>query len=217
MNAWEMRELEWKRAFELHLTLDEAQKLLPVRVGADFGSQILCLSGAGDFLVPVSLTKAGSPLAVGDWLLLEPDSYGVVRRLQRESLLTRKAAGEKVQTQLIAANLDTLYVVIYCNYDFNPSRLERYRHNVSQKPRGFGGWPLTVLRSGIENFKIVDRAIDLDQYHPYLDHCYLASSVVGTFGNRFFHIACSAKRMTKLVAATVNLVFFGTQLSRPVR
>jgi len=118
MNAWEMRELGWKPEFELQLTLDEAQELLPVRVGADFGSQILCLSGSGDFLVPVSLTKAGGPLTVGDWLLLEPNSYRVVRRLQRESLLTRKAAGEKVQTQLIAANLDALFIVSSCNRDF---------------------------------------------------------------------------------------------------
>src|SRR5690606_30481978 len=65
-------------------------------------------------------------IAVGDWLLLDPDTYRGVRRLDRQSLLARKAAGEKVQSQPIAANLDTLFIVSSCNYDFNLSRLERY-------------------------------------------------------------------------------------------
>src|SRR5690606_10166478 len=45
---------------------------------------------------------------------------------ERQSLLARKAAGEKVQSQPIAANLDTLFIVSSCNHDFNLSRLERY-------------------------------------------------------------------------------------------
>ncbi len=50
----------------------------------------------------------------------------MIWRLERESLVARKAAGEKIQSQVIAANLDALLIVSSCNHDFNASRLERY-------------------------------------------------------------------------------------------
>ena len=39
---------------------------------------------------------------------------------------SRKAAGSKVQEQLIAANVDTVFVVCSVNKDFNLNRIERY-------------------------------------------------------------------------------------------
>jgi ribosome biogenesis GTPase len=63
---------------------------------------------------------------VGDWLLLDRASGQAVRRLERKSLLQRRAAGTGRGVQLIAANVDTLFVVTSCNQDFNPARLERY-------------------------------------------------------------------------------------------
>jgi ribosome biogenesis GTPase len=62
---------------------------------------------------------------VGDWILL--DSNGKYHRvLERLSLFSRKAAGTKVKTQLIAANIDTVFVVCSLNQDFNLNRIERY-------------------------------------------------------------------------------------------
>jgi ribosome biogenesis GTPase / thiamine phosphate phosphatase len=61
---------------------------------------------------------------VGDWVLADDDR--VLRVLERKSLLKRLAAGPKVDVQLIAANVDTVFVVSSCNADFNRSRLERY-------------------------------------------------------------------------------------------
>ncbi len=46
--------------------------------------------------------------------------------LERHSVFTRKAAGAKVKTQLIAANVDTLFIVCSMNNDFNLNRIERY-------------------------------------------------------------------------------------------
>lgn len=61
---------------------------------------------------------------VGDWVVV--DGEHVLRTLERKSLLKRMAAGDKVDVQLIAANVDTVFIVSSCNADFNPSRLERY-------------------------------------------------------------------------------------------
>lgn len=126
MTADELRALGWKPAFHQQLLPDELQSLKLARVGAHLGSQMLCLSAANEFMLPTVLLRACGELAVGDWLLLEPDTNRGVRRLERVSLLTRKAAGGSGCAQLIAANVDTLFIVTSCNHDFNPSRLERY-------------------------------------------------------------------------------------------
>ena len=66
-----------------------------------------------------------SAATVGDWLLLDR-GHRPLRRLERKSLFKRRAAGGESRIQLIAANVDTLFVVSSCNADFNPPRLERY-------------------------------------------------------------------------------------------
>lgn len=46
--------------------------------------------------------------------------------LPRQSLLKRKTSGRNIDHQLIAANIDTAFVVQSLDHDFNPRRLERY-------------------------------------------------------------------------------------------
>ncbi|WP_205944697.1 ribosome small subunit-dependent GTPase A [Pelagibius litoralis] len=63
---------------------------------------------------------------MGDWLLLDRETFRPRRLLQRKSLFKRRAAGTGRKLQLIAANVDTLFIVSSCNQDFNTARLERY-------------------------------------------------------------------------------------------
>jgi ribosome biogenesis GTPase len=58
--------------------------------------------------------------------LLDAATARVARILERQSEIARLAAGIQTRRQLIAANIDTLFVVTSCNEDFNISRLERY-------------------------------------------------------------------------------------------
>src|SRR5690606_9161008 len=62
--------------------------------------------------------------AVGDWVLVE--SGKIVALLPRHSAIKRAAAGEHYKQQLIAANVDTVFVVCGLDADFNPRRIERY-------------------------------------------------------------------------------------------
>jgi ribosome biogenesis GTPase / thiamine phosphate phosphatase len=73
--------------------------------------------------------------AVGDWVgirgpLLEPrDAYerGIIEiRLDRRSTVARAASGRAVDRQIIAANVDTIFVVTALDRDLNARRLERY-------------------------------------------------------------------------------------------
>lgn len=74
----------------------------------------------------ISLTPA-----VGDWVMItyDPkDKKAIIRGiLPRKSKFSRNAAGTVVtQEQVIAANIDTVFLVSAMNHDFNPRRIERY-------------------------------------------------------------------------------------------
>jgi ribosome biogenesis GTPase len=67
---------------------------------------------------------------VGDWVALRvaPDGGSAVIEavLPRTNKLSRKSAGESGEEQLLAANLDFLFLVTSLNLDLNPGRLERF-------------------------------------------------------------------------------------------
>lgn len=69
---------------------------------------------------------------VGDWVVVERSAAAsdalarVTALLPRRTWLRRRAAGEGEVVQLIAANIDTVFVVQSCHFDFNLPRLERY-------------------------------------------------------------------------------------------
>jgi ribosome biogenesis GTPase len=81
--------------------------------------------------------------AVGDWVLVEGPAHAprIVALLPRHSAIKRGAAGEHYRQQLIAANIDTVFVVSGLDADFNPRRIERYLVLV----QGSGATPVVVL------------------------------------------------------------------------
>lgn len=68
--------------------------------------------------------------AVGDWVVLEQmpgEEKGIIQDvLPRSSQFSRKAAGLTTEIQLIAVNVDYVFLVMSLNHDFNLRRLERY-------------------------------------------------------------------------------------------
>lgn len=65
--------------------------------------------------------------AVGDFVLFVPATPPVIERiLPRRTELKRRAAGESHQRQIIAANIDAVFVLSGLDGDFNPARIERY-------------------------------------------------------------------------------------------
>lgn len=63
---------------------------------------------------------------VGDWVLIDSDTGSLEALLERTSLIKRLSPGSTGEVQLIAANIDTAFIVTSCNADFSLSRLERY-------------------------------------------------------------------------------------------
>ena len=69
--------------------------------------------------------------AVGDWVMVDrPDDRGghavIEHILKRRTVFMRKAAGTAVHGQIVAANIDNLFICMSLNNDFNLRRLERY-------------------------------------------------------------------------------------------
>ena len=95
--------------------------------------------------------------AVGDWVLVEdrPPRTQIVALLSRRSTIKRAAAGEHYQQQLIAANIDTVFVVCGLDADFNPRRIERYLLLV----RGGGAEPVVVLTKADKDGSDADAAL----------------------------------------------------------
>ena len=119
-----LERLGWSHFFDEQLAADEAG-LSPSRVDAVHRSRLTALNETGqvDLVTPTHTDTAA--YAVGDWVLVDPISHALGRRLARKTLLQRRGEGKR-PAQLVAANIDTLFIVTSCNSDFNIARLERY-------------------------------------------------------------------------------------------
>lgn len=124
-----LAELGWKLFFSQQLSSDEDRSCQPVRVMSVHRGMVAVLGeGFEDSIsssLPVATGPEGRP-TVGDWLLVDRESRSAVRLLDRISLFKRPAPGDDRRVQLIAANVDTLFIVTSCNQDFNVARIERY-------------------------------------------------------------------------------------------
>lgn len=113
--------LGWQPFFSEQINPETQQTTPPMRV-MEVRRNALYLRGDGiDETLPPR-----SDVTVGDWLLLDRDSPAASVVLDRKSLIKRRAPGHDRSVQLIAANIDTVFVVTSCNPDFNVARLERY-------------------------------------------------------------------------------------------
>jgi ribosome biogenesis GTPase len=125
-----LNELGWDSSFARQLVHDGDDAMVPVRVLEVHRDKLRVAGESVNRLIeiPILAERAddeGAP-TVGDWLLLDRDAMHFGRLLERKSLFKRRAAGTSVKTQLIAANIDTVFIVSSCNQDFNEARLERY-------------------------------------------------------------------------------------------
>lgn len=116
-------ELGWSTFFQQQVLLDEWTALTPARVSTQHRSHLELLSEQG--IHSLEWHKSLPDLVVGDWVLLD-EAQRFRRVLDRQSVFSRKAPGRQRTEQLIAANVDTVFVVCSLNENFNLNRIERY-------------------------------------------------------------------------------------------
>ena len=76
-----------------------------MRIGSVHRDRVTVVSELGPVQLELSAQSHTTDFAVGDWVLVDPGTRLLVRRLNRRMLLQRKTEGRR-QAQLIAANVD---------------------------------------------------------------------------------------------------------------
>jgi ribosome biogenesis GTPase len=127
--GWDAR---WAEAFAPHA----AEGLIPARIAIEYNHIFRGFATSGE----LQLQHAGrfkhraiarSELAaVGDWVAVRVsagEAAGTIEAvLPRRSRFSRKVAGELTEEQVVASNIDTVFLVMGLDGDYNPRRLERY-------------------------------------------------------------------------------------------
>jgi ribosome biogenesis GTPase len=148
--AGQVADPAWRERLDAHPAARPVRVVEQHRSGyvvADGPSNSFPVESPPEWQRPPSYKKGGIPpeqrAAVGDWVLIEPsgDIQQIVALLPRRSAIKRGAAGEHYRQQLIAANVDTVFVICGLDADFNPRRIERYLLLVG----GSGAEPVVVL------------------------------------------------------------------------
>ena len=130
-----LEELGWTPELEAAFKPFALRGLLPGRVIAEHRMACDLVCARGEFTAEVSGnfrkaagSKAGFP-AVGDWAAIAFDPaarrQNIVALLPRRTRLSRKDPGGEDE-QVIAANIDTVFIVIGLDANYNLQRLERY-------------------------------------------------------------------------------------------
>ncbi|MDH5423625.1 MAG: ribosome small subunit-dependent GTPase A [Gammaproteobacteria bacterium] len=77
-----------------------------------------------------SSNSAADLPTTGDWVYVDfydGDTHAIIHDVfPRKTLIQRKSSGKSIDFQLVAANIDTAFIVQSVDYNFNLRRLERY-------------------------------------------------------------------------------------------
>jgi ribosome biogenesis GTPase len=128
--------LGWNARLEEAFAPHAAAGLVPGRVALEHTHIYRVFTDDGEWLARVSgrlrhraAARVDFP-AVGDWVAIEPAAHGgdarILAVLPRSSRFSRRAAGDPTEEQIVAANIDTVFLVSGLDGDFNPRRIERY-------------------------------------------------------------------------------------------
>ena len=124
-------EARWNKEFGL------LSEYSPARVTVDLGQKYRLITSHGELLGEMTgrmrhdLDRGiGTAPAVGDWVAVisrpEDGAASIHGVLGRTGQISRQAAGQQTKEQIVASNVDVLFLVVALNHDFNLRRLERY-------------------------------------------------------------------------------------------
>lgn len=131
-----LQTLGWNEAFANHFAPYAEQGYSVGRITLEHKRIYRLLGEHGELLGEVTgklryeATGREDYPAVGDWVVISPraeEKKATIHAvLPRKSKFSRKAAGDNVEEQIVAANVDTVFLVNALNNDFNIRRMERY-------------------------------------------------------------------------------------------
>ncbi len=132
----DLEKLGWSAHFSEAYKYYEGKGFVPLRVTRDNRNIYMATGEAGEYLCELSgkfryetEAKSGYPV-VGDWVVAairEEEKKGAVHALlPRKNRFGRKVAGAVTDEQVIAANIDNVFIVTGLDDNYNLRRIERY-------------------------------------------------------------------------------------------
>ncbi len=132
--------LGWNEELDHYLNQFNKENQLDYKVGrvaVEYKALYKIFTTEGEILGSVSgkmqheATNRQDYPAVGDWIIIDktnPKTGNAVIHgiLPRKSKFSRKIAGKKSDEQIVASNIDYLFICMSLNKDFNLKRLDRY-------------------------------------------------------------------------------------------
>jgi ribosome biogenesis GTPase len=160
----------FQSAYE-QLQLDGIEGISIGRISFFDGSHYTIITEDGDVRGRASSKVIGEgPPAVGDWVVVKLSETAniIIKVLRRKGCISRKTAGREVQEQVIAANVDIIFIVMGLDRDFNLRRLERYLAMTAAS----GALPIVLLNKmdtvddvDEKTEKVVDISGDIPVHH----------------------------------------------------
>jgi ribosome biogenesis GTPase len=146
-----LKKFGWRDSFERAFQPFRAGGFQAGRVSTEYGEQYQVLTAAGEIEAEItgklrySVDSVAELPKVGDWVVLtlfENEGKGIIHEvLPRETSLSRKAAGQQVEEQVVATNLDSIFIIQALDQGFDLRRLEQYLAIVWES----GAAPVIVL------------------------------------------------------------------------
>lgn len=143
--------LGWDKYLENNFKPYEQQNLYTGRVAVENKTNYLLYTSFGEVSGEISgklffNSESLSELPkVGDWVvvsLFDNNTKAVIHNvLPRKTKISRKSADKKTEEQIIAANVDVVFIVQSLDENFNINRMERYLAAVNQS----GALPVAIL------------------------------------------------------------------------
>jgi ribosome biogenesis GTPase len=144
--------LGWDTFFQRAFAAFDAEKLQPARVMAQHKGFFEVRTAYTNFLAGISgrlrhAARGPADLpAVGDWVVVNrsknlSDRAHIAAVLPRKTKFSRKAPASDMDEQVIAANIDTVFIVQGLDLNFNVRRIERYLAMIYDS----GALPVVIL------------------------------------------------------------------------
>jgi ribosome biogenesis GTPase / thiamine phosphate phosphatase len=108
--------------------------------------------------------------AVGDWVSVEGNprmGLSICEVLPRRTAMVRKVAGRRIEQQVLAANMEIVFLVMGLDNDYNPRRLERYLAQVWD----CGARPVILLNK-------MDLCADVDSRVQEIERASMGAAVI---------------------------------------
>lgn len=168
--AVELAEWGWDERWAEAFLPYAASGLTPARVTIEFNHIYRLVTPHGE----INAQQAGRMrhraegrhelAAVGDWVAVRlSGEAGIIEAiLLRRSKFSRKVAGDVTEEQVVAANIDTVFLVMGLDHDYNPRRLERYLLMSYES----GATPVILLSKADVSNQVAERVAEVSAVAP---------------------------------------------------